>query len=113
VLRVGPSTDGGRCWRISYSDGSDGGGCPPRSYRGPVLDAVLHPVWGDVFVEVEVRKQVALVVIEPAGGGEVRLRPVEGFVIHPLATVTREVVTVRALAADGRELAKRGVRITR
>jgi hypothetical protein len=114
VLRVGPSTDGGRCWRISYSDGSDGGGCPPKSYRGPVLDAALHPAWGDVFVEVEVRHEVAQVVIEPAWGETVRLRPVEGFVIHPLDTDAREIfVTVRALAADGSELAKRGVRIKR
>jgi hypothetical protein len=114
VLRVGPSTDGGRCWRISYSDGSDGGGCPPKSYRGPVLDAALHPAWGDVFVEVEVRDEVAQVVIDPAWGETVRLRPVEGFVIHPLDPAASEIfVTVRALADDGRELAKRGVRIKR
>jgi hypothetical protein len=41
-------------------------------------------------------------------------RPVEGFVIHPLATEARVVhVTVRALAADGRELARRTLRNTR
>jgi hypothetical protein len=114
VLRVGPSTDGGRCWRISYSDGSDGGGCPPKSYRGPVLDAALHPVWGDVFLEVEVREEVADVVIEQAGQEAVRRRPVEGFVIHPVDPAVEELfVTVRALAADGRELAKRGVRLRR
>jgi hypothetical protein len=114
VLRVGPSTDGGRCWSINYSDGSGGGGCPPKSYRGPVLDAALQPAGRDVFVEVEVREEVALVVIEPVDGPAIRLRPVDGFVIHPLETDAGEVfVTVRALNAEGRELAKRGVRITR
>ncbi|MBA3366917.1 MAG: hypothetical protein H0U03_14240 [Actinobacteria bacterium] len=113
VLRVAPSTDGGRCWRISYSTGSEGGGCPPKSYRGPVLDAVLQPAGRDVFVEVEVRDEVDLVVIERPGEDDVRVRPVEGFAIHPLTTDDKEVfVTVRALAG-GRELAKRGVRIER
>lgn len=113
VLRVAPSTDGGRCWRISYSTGAEGGGCPPKSYRGPVLDAVLQPAGRDVFVEVEVRDEVDLVVIERPGENDVRVRPVEGFVIHPLTTDDKEVfVTVRALAA-GRELAKRAVRIER
>jgi hypothetical protein len=114
VLRVGPSTDGGRCWRISYSGGADSGGCPPKSYGSPVLLARLRPVRGDVFVEVEVRDEVAQVVIDPAWGETVRLPPVEGFVIHPLDPAASEIfVTVRALAADGRELAKRGVRIAR
>ena len=114
VLRIAPSTDGGRCWRISYSTGAEGGGCPPKSYRGPVLDAALRPAGRDVFVEVEVREEVAVVVIQPPGGPAVRLRPIEGFAIHPIATDAREVfVAVRALAADGRELAKRGVRLER
>ena len=60
------------------------------------------------------REEVAQVVIEPAGGEAARLRPVEGFVIHPLQADARELfVAVSALAADGRELARRGVRITR
>ena len=114
VLRVAPSTDGGRCWRISYSTGAEGGGCPPKSYRGPVLDVALRPAGRDVFVEVEVREEVAAVVVEPANAPAVRLRPVEGFVIHPVSPDAREVfVSVRAVGADGRELATRGVRIER
>jgi hypothetical protein len=114
VLRVAPSTDGGRCWRLSYSTGSEGGACPPKSYEQPVLDATLQPAGRDVFVEVQVNSKVVTVVIEPHGLASVRVRPVDGFVIHALQTDAKDLfVTVRALAADGRELAKRGLRVAR
>jgi len=114
ILRIAPSTDGGRCWRITYTSGSEGGGCPPKNYRGRLLDAVLIPAGRDVFVQVDVRNEVDMVVIEPAEGDAVRIRPTEGFAIHALATDAREVaVTVRALAADGRELATRQLKVQR
>lgn len=114
ILRVAPSTDGGRCWRITYSSGSAAGGCPPKNYRQRLLDAVLIPAGPDVFVQVQVRDEVDVVVIEPTEGEAVPVRPTEGFAIHPLATDAREVVvTVRALATDGRELARRQVKMQR
>ena len=117
VLRVGATSDGGRCWRISYSDGRDGGGCPQKGYRGdPSLDAAVVDVDGDVFLEIGVRPNVAAVEIRLADGTTRQLRPVEGFVVYPVPAAARragEVVRVFALDGDGDVVARRGLRLPR
>lgn len=111
VVRVAPSTDGGRCWRITYTSGSEGGGCPPKGYRIPLLDAAVLPAGRDVFVQIRVGDEVDMVVIDDGEGEPIRIRPTEGFVIHALDTDEQKAdVTVHALAADGQELARRQIK---
>jgi hypothetical protein len=118
VLRVAPSTDGSRCWRVSYSDGAESGGCPPKN-RQPILDVAPDLAGRDIFLAMPVRADVGRVVIDwflrdEGRSGEVKLRPVDGFVIHPLKTDSRQVsLVISALAQDGHPLTSRRITVRR
>ncbi len=112
VLRVGPSSAGGRCWRISYSGGAGGSGCLPKGYRGgPVLDAAAHEAGGDLFLEGQVRAGVASVSVRLHDGRALVVRPVEGVLLAALPAATDRPIVVRALGAGGEIRAMRRLRL--
>jgi hypothetical protein len=115
VLRVAASTDGGRCWRIAYTGGAGGGGCPPKDGARPDLDAALWSAGADTFVEAEVVPAVASVELRFPGATTRALEPVEGFVIAPLtdAEAAGSHVVVVAFDRTGREVARRRLALPR
>lgn len=83
-LRLGPSSDGGRCWRVSFSGGGGGGGCPPKETKSPPLALGVQDAGRDSFVTGEVAPAVVRVKLIFVSGRAVTVDPVERFVLDAL-----------------------------
>jgi hypothetical protein len=105
VLRVGPSTDGGRCWRVSFTGGAGGGGCPPKAAKIPLLALGLQDAGRDSFVTGTVGEEIAQVELRLESGRIDTVEPVEDFVLYPVPSGDR----VRAAVGfddSGKEVAR-------
>jgi hypothetical protein len=111
VVRAGIPAGGFRCWSIDFTGGAGGGGCTPWPYRGPVLGVAVTNAAGDAFLTGQASAKVASIEAELPDGGEVTIRPREGLVAYAVPAGQR-FVALRALDADGNELATRGFRVT-
>jgi hypothetical protein len=106
VLRVSPSTDGGRCWRIDYSGGGGGGACPPRGSEMPTLDASLHHVGGDTFLEAQLAPRAAALELRFDDGTVETRKPIESFVLYAVPG-GRRLDLVIARDSTGKALTER------
>jgi hypothetical protein len=107
VLRVGPSTDGGRCWRVAFTGGAGGGGCPPKTTDIPPLAAVgVQNAGGDSFLTGTVGDKIASVRLRLASGRNITVEPVEDFVLYAVPAGDR-VESAIGFNARGDEVARR------
>lgn len=83
-LRVGPSSDGGRCWKVTFTGGAGGSGCPPASTKTPPVTLGMQDAGRDKFVTGQVAGSVAEVEIRFASGKSTRVEPVERFILYPI-----------------------------
>ena len=91
VLRVGPSTTGTRCYRVSFEGGAGGGGCLPKGFEEP-LSLGVSDAGSDSFVSGTVARGTTAVELRFRDGEQVTVEVTEGAVLHALT---------RAQAASG------------
>jgi hypothetical protein len=96
IVRVGPSTAGTRCHRISFENGAGGGGCMPKGMK-PQLSLGVSSTGSDSFVTGTVADGTTAIELRFRGGERVLAQVVEGVVAHPL--------TLAQAAGGGPELA--------
>jgi hypothetical protein len=96
VLRVGPSTAGTRCWRISLTGGAGGGGCLPKGFKERLALGV-HNTGVDSFLAGTVAPGTTELELRFRNGERARVDVVEGAVLHPLSAAQ--------VASGGPELA--------
>jgi hypothetical protein len=104
-LLVGPSTDGGRCWKVTFDGGGGGSGCPPKTARMPVLALAVQDGGRDNFVTGEVAAGVTRIELRFASGRTADVKPVETFVLFPIPS-GEEVASATGYDAAGRELGR-------
>jgi len=83
VVRVGPSTAGTQCHRISFQNGAGGGGCLPKGYESRLSLGVLNTGL-DSFVTGTVADGTKAIELHFRTGEPVVVEVVEGVVAHPL-----------------------------
>jgi len=96
VVRVGPSTAGTRCHRISFENGAGGGGCLPKGLKPPLSLGVLN-AGVESFVTGTVADGTTAIELRWRTGERVVVEVVEGVVAYPL--------TLAQAASGGPELA--------
>jgi hypothetical protein len=96
LVRVGPSTAGTRCHRISFESGAGGGGCLPKGMEPRLSLGVLN-TGDDSFVAGTVAGGTTAIELRFRSGERVRVDAVEGVIAHPL--------TPAQAASGGPELA--------
>lgn len=84
VLRVGPSTAGTRCHRVSFEGGAGGGGCLPKGFKIRGVSLGVSNSGRDSFLTGEVSARVATLELRFEDGTRQVVEPVEGAVLHPL-----------------------------
>jgi hypothetical protein len=84
VLRVGPSTSGTGCTRVSFEGGAGGGGCLPNGYKTRGISLGLSDAGHDVFLTGEVSPRIATIELRFDDGTRHTVRPAEGAVLDPL-----------------------------
>ncbi|MFN2471641.1 MAG: hypothetical protein ABR583_11785 [Gaiellaceae bacterium] len=104
VLRVGPGTDGGRCFRISFDGGAGGSGCVPRHSKLPDLALGIQGSRRDKFLTGSVSARVAQLRLRLRDGGQVTVEPVEGFVLYAVPVAGLELAL--GIDEEGREVAR-------
>jgi hypothetical protein len=116
VLRLAPPAGKVRCWSVDFSGGASGGGCTPWPYDGPKLGLGVQPDGDDVFINGQVASEVASIEVRFTDGRADVVHPVGGHVVYavPRAELVARSVLVALTARDmnGREVGRRGLRIT-
>jgi hypothetical protein len=96
VVRVGPSTAGTRCHRVSFENDTGGGGCLPKGME-PQLSLGVLSTGSDSFVTGTVAEGTTAIELRFPSGERVVVEVVEGVLAHPL--------TLAQAASGGPELA--------
>ncbi|CAN5823396.1 hypothetical protein BH20ACT14_BH20ACT14_10610 [soil metagenome] len=112
TVRVGPSTAGTRCHRISFENGAGGGGCLPKGLKPQLSLGVLN-TGSDSFVTGTVADGTSAIELRFPTGERVVVEVVEGVVAHPLtpaqATSGGPEVAI-ALDSAGKEVGRQRFR---
>lgn len=108
IVRVAPSTDGGRCFEIRLPGGGGQSGCPPMSNQTPPLSVGISIGVGGAWIGGQVGDEVATVELVFRNGQVEHLRPIDGFILRSLGagtTVERnELEAVVGRDREGREI---------
>jgi hypothetical protein len=96
VLRVGPSTDGTRCWRVSLTGGAGGGGCLPKGFKERLALGVNNSS-DAAFLSGTVAPGTTSVDVHFRNGDTVKVATTEGAV---LVALTQEQVPEVVIARD-------------
>jgi hypothetical protein len=117
VLKLAPPAGRVRCWELHFSGGGSGGGCTPWPYDGPPLGLGVEPAGEDVFITGQVTSEIATVELRFGDGATAVVHPLAGHVVYALPADelqhTEVFVALTARDASGREVARRGLRISR